>query len=202
MQELVIFCSMLNLSSIGRKELSCQIKFRKPLPVKTPCLVEFLRKNFWLENQLYTYICFLVCDGCNETFRADNGGFHSPNYPQQYPDDQYCSWRITVSPSHQVYLIFTSFTLQAENNTDAVYVYDGDSETGEVLGVFYGGNPPPKGIYSSSNSLLVIFKSDNKSSYTGFQAVYHYLNCSGKLTYAVFFAEMFYKKFKYLLHLV
>ena len=132
-----------------------------------------------------------MCDGCNETFQADKGGFHSPNYPQQYPDNQYCSWRITVSPSHQVYLLFTSFTLQAENNTDAVYVYDGDSETGEVLGVFYGSDPHSKGIYSSSNSLLVIFKSDNNSSYTGFKAVYHSINCSGKLTYAVFFGYSF-----------
>lgn len=128
-----------------------------------------------------------MCDGCNETFQADKGGFHSPNYPQQYPDDQYCSWRITVSLSHQVYLMFTSFNLQAENNTDAVYMYDGDSETEKVLGVFYGSERPSKGIYSSSNSLLVVFKSDNKSSSTGFQAVYHAINCSGKLSYAVFF---------------
>lgn len=81
--------------------------------------------------------------------------------------------------------MFTSFNLQAENNTDAVYVYDGDSEAREVLGVFYGGNLPPKGIYSSSNNLLVVFKSDKNGSYTGFQAVYHAINCSGKLTYAV-----------------
>ena len=87
-----------------------------------------------------------------------------------------------------MYLLFTSFTLQAENNTDAVYVYDGDSETGEVLREFYGSEPHSKEIYSSSNSLLVIFKSDNNSSYTGFQAVYHAINCSGKLTFAVFFA--------------
>ena len=88
-----------------------------------------------------------------------------------------------------MYLLFTSFTLQAENNTDAVYVYDGGSETGELLGVFYGSDP--SSIYSSSNSLLVIFKSDNNSSYVGFQAVYHAINCSGKLTYAAFFGYNF-----------
>ena len=60
-------------------------------------------------------------------------------------------------------------------------MYDGDKETGEVLGVFYGGHPPPnEGIYSSSNSLLVIFKSDKNSSYPGFKASYHAVNCSGK----------------------
>ena len=59
----------------------------------------------------------------------------------------------------------------------------------EVLGVFYGSDP--HSIYSSSNSLLVIFKSDSNSSYTGFQAVYHAINCSGKLPYAVFFGYNF-----------
>ena len=77
--------------------------------------------------------------------------------------------------------MFSSFSLQAENNTDSVHVYDGDSEAGEALGEFNGDHPPPKdGIYSSSNSLLVIFKSDNSSSYPGFQAIYHSVNCSGK----------------------
>ena len=77
--------------------------------------------------------------------------------------------------------MFTSFSLQAENNTDAVYVYDGENATGEVLGVFYGGHPPPKdGIYSSSNHMFVIFKSDRNGSYAGFQASYHTLNCSRK----------------------
>ena len=77
--------------------------------------------------------------------------------------------------------MFTSFILQADNNTDGVYVYDGENSTGEVLGVFYGGHPPPKeGIYSSSNQLFVIFKSDSNGSYPGFQGSYHSLNCSGK----------------------
>jgi len=52
-------------------------------------------------------------------------------------------------------------------------VYDGEDETGEVLGVFYGGHPPPKeGIYSSSSRMFSIFKSDKKNSYKGFSASY------------------------------
>ena len=52
-------------------------------------------------------------------------------------------------------------------------MYDGEDETGEVLGVFYGGHPPPKeGIYSSSNRMFLIFKSDKTGNYTGFSASY------------------------------
>jgi len=76
--------------------------------------------------------------------------------------------------------MFTNFSLQNENNTDCLYVYGGDNVTGEVLGEFYGGHPPPNGgIYSSSNHMLVIFKSDKNGSYTGFSASYNAINCSG-----------------------
>ena len=86
-----------------------------------------------------------------------------------------------MNASFQVALMFTRFSLQSENNTDAVYVYDVNNQTREVLGVFYGGQPPPRnGIYSSSNSLLVIFRSDKDGSFSGFQASYSAVKCSGK----------------------
>lgn len=63
-----------------------------------------------------------------------------------------------------------------------LYVYDGEIATRETLGVFYGSNPPPKeGIYSSSNRMFVIFKSDKTDSYTGFSASYYSVKKSGKI---------------------
>ena len=35
------------------------------------------------------------------------------------------------------HLIFTTFDLQSEQNTDELYVYDGENAEGEVSGVFY-----------------------------------------------------------------
>ncbi|XP_022805061.1 bone morphogenetic protein 1-like [Stylophora pistillata] len=115
----------------------------------------------------------------NQTLQGQKGIIYSPRYPERYPDEQYCKWKIIVKASFQVALMITSFSLQSENNTDAVYVYD--SQTRVVLGVFYGGQPPPRnGIYSSSNSLSVIFKSDKNGSFYGFQASYSAVKCSGK----------------------
>ena len=88
-----------------------------------------------------------------------------------------------VNTTQQIHLSFKSFSLQNEKNTDAVYVYDGENATGVILGVFYGGPPPPKeGICFSSNSIFVIFKSDNAGSYHGFKASYHGVNKSGKFS--------------------
>ena len=86
-----------------------------------------------------------------------------------------------VNKVHKVHLIFTTFDLQSEQNTDELYVYDGENVGGEVLGVFYGGHPPPsEGIYSSSNTMFLIFKSDKNDSYTGFSASYYAVDNSCK----------------------
>lgn len=87
---------------------------------------------------------------------------------------------VNITP--HIHLTFTNFSLQNENNTDALYVYEEENATGKVLGVFFGGNPPPgKGIYSMSNHMFVIFKSDNQTgSYTGFNASYYGVNKSGE----------------------
>lgn len=123
--------------------------------------------------------------GCNETLTTVNGTFQSPNYPRNYPDGQYCFWRITVITAQQINLIFSSFSLQFENNTDVLYVYDGDNATGEALEVLYGGHPPPKeGICFSSNRIFVVFKSDKEGSYHGFSASYCGVNNSGRCFWA------------------
>ncbi|XP_068677063.1 uncharacterized protein [Montipora foliosa] len=115
---------------------------------------------------------------CTQTLNAENGVFQSPNYPYSYPNDQHCSWSITVKESQKVFLMFSSFSVEDKNNTDAVFVYDGGNTSAKMLGVYYGGHLPPKeGLFSSSNQMLVIFISDSNTSFSGFQASYHAVHC-------------------------
>ena len=117
----------------------------------------------------------------NETLTAVNGTFESPNCPRNYSDGKYCFWRIAVTTAQQLYLKFSSFSLQNENSTDALYVYDGENAKGEVLKVFNGGHPPPKeGICISSNRIFVVFKSDNAESFHSFSASYYGVSNSGE----------------------
>jgi len=79
-------------------------------------------------------------------------------------------------------LTFQYFSKQNENGFDELQVYDGENTTGVMLDVFSGSRPPPKdGIFSSSNSIFVMFKSDKNGSYTGFKASYY--GFSGKSCY-------------------
>ena len=126
-----------------------------------------------------TLSCFLP--GCNETLRGLGGSFHSPNHPNNYPNGQFCSWRIIVSPGQQIHVIFRNFTLQNEIKTDSLLVYDGENATAKEMGIFYGGYPPPEeGLYSTSSEMFLVFKSDKISSFSGFSAIYCEGNCSGK----------------------
>ena len=60
--------------------------------------------------------------------------------------------------------MFSSFSVEDKNNTDAVFVYDGGNTSAKMLGVYYGGHLPPKeGLFSSSNQMLVIFISDSNT---------------------------------------
>ena len=154
-------------------------------------LFGYLGKMQDLKTQAFTVFIILLlgnlvileCEACNETHvGADSGVLQSPNFPHNYPNEAYCFWNIRVNQSQHVFLMFSSsFSLQAENNTDVIRVYDGGNTTGEELGVFYGGHPPPQdGLYSSANQMFVVFKTDNNKSFSGFQASYHALTCSGK----------------------
>jgi len=115
--------------------------------------------------------------GCEVTLTAISGSFQSP----KKSDAQHCSWRIAVNNAEQIHLTLTYFSERSENGFDELQVYDGENATGVMLGVFNASHPPAKdGIFSSSDRIFVIFKSDKNGSYTGFYASYYGFNSSGR----------------------
>uniref|UniRef100_A0AAQ4Q019 CUB and Sushi multiple domains 1 n=1 Tax=Gasterosteus aculeatus aculeatus TaxID=481459 RepID=A0AAQ4Q019_GASAC len=55
---------------------------------------------------------------CGYNVTAENGTIYSPQYPNEYPNSQDCSWLITVPHGHGVYINFT--LLQTEPVTDYI----------------------------------------------------------------------------------
>ena len=110
---------------------------------------------------------------CSVTLNEVSGTFQSPSNS----DTQYCSWTIMVNTTQYIHLTINYFREQHESGSNELYVFNGESATGEVLGLFNGTHPPPEeGIYSSSNRIFVVFKSDKIGAKTGFNASYYGVN--------------------------
>ncbi|XP_041364224.1 uncharacterized protein LOC121379643 [Gigantopelta aegis] len=129
------------------------------------------------------------CDAgtdCGGVFSGDEGTFHSPNYPKKYRKYSDCAWQIETSVGTKVQLEFKSFDI--ESKYDYVQVFDGTGTDAADLGRFTGDKKLTVPL-TSSNFLLVKFKSDHSKEKTGFNAKWHAVSftgpkdsCGGELT--------------------
>ncbi|CAP34105.2 Protein CBR-NAS-39 [Caenorhabditis briggsae] len=147
------------------------------------------------QNRLGSYVCtcnpgFILSEdrhNCKEgscffEVNAPSGEINSPNYPNDYPKGQNCSWHFVTTPGHRLMLTFSIFQVEehAQCKYDAVSVFDGGDDSAQLAGVFCGLTPPPL-LLSSSNELYLTFSSDASVSRRGFQAQYTSV-CGGRLT--------------------
>ncbi|KAM9673713.1 cubilin [Trichechus inunguis] len=122
---------------------------------------------------------------CLEDYTMESGTFTSPNFPNNYPNNWECIYRITVGTSQQIALHFTNFSLEEAigHCVDFVEIRDGGYENSPSLGIYCGSNLPPR-IISHSNKLWIKFKSDIFDSGSGFSAYWDgsATGCGGNLT--------------------
>uniref|UniRef100_A0A8C7JIZ3 CUB and Sushi multiple domains 1 n=1 Tax=Oncorhynchus kisutch TaxID=8019 RepID=A0A8C7JIZ3_ONCKI len=98
---------------------------------------------------------------CGYNMTAQNGTIFSPEYPNEYPNSQDCTWLIIVPHGHGIYINFT--LLQTEPVTDYIAVWDGPEQSYPQLGIF-SGNTALESAYSSFNQVLIKFHSDFSTS--------------------------------------
>ncbi|TDH16323.1 hypothetical protein EPR50_G00018550 [Perca flavescens] len=110
--------------------------------------------------------------GAGGFLQGDQGELMTPRFPEQnYVNGALYQWRITVPKGERVRLTFTSFDLVPEVCGDFVQVYDGHMAGSSSFSKFCGGKMP-KPVESSSNTMVVRFKSDNSLTSKGFRATY------------------------------
>lgn len=115
-----------------------------------------------------------ISDACGGVFNASNGTITSPSFPELYPSNKHCVWEILARPQYRITLNFTHFDLEGSN----VYHEECEYDWVEVFSSFEDDNPPkrivfcgnrlPPLITSESNSMKLIFSSDNKYDITNF----------------------------------
>ncbi|XP_040912176.1 CUB domain-containing protein 2 [Toxotes jaculatrix] len=117
-------------------------------------------------------------DMCGGVLTGLSGVISSPGYPQEYSNNADCSWAIHVSNTSVVTLVFLDFQLENNEgcNFDFVALFDGPTVTHRHLGKYCGADKPPN-IVTTSNQLLVVFKSDFNIGGRGFKAYYFSGEC-------------------------
>ncbi|XP_071150614.1 putative DMBT1-like protein [Mytilus edulis] len=120
--------------------------------------------------------CKPCCPTCDGIFNGPEGRFTSPNYPSDYCTDQRCYFNITVEADSKIMLNFTFFHVETEYEftgaVDFVKVYDGVISTDTLLATLSNG--PFEGIVfnSTSNKMIIVFRSDSSKVFSGFSAIY------------------------------
>ncbi|XP_046746481.1 cubilin-like [Diprion similis] len=110
---------------------------------------------------------------CGGKFTTLTGVIHSTNYPLNYPANQNCEWLIEIAENHLVNLTFLDFDVETTRNCkdDYVKIYDGSTRDSRLLATHCDNRLPPSYI-SSSNSLLVVMRTDAHMQAKGFKARY------------------------------
>nr|XP_033495310.1 cubilin [Epinephelus lanceolatus] len=134
------------------------------------------------------YVSINATADCGGTFTSSTGSFSSPNYPDYYPNNRECIFKITVQVNMQIMLNFTDFVLEGSPPScsyDFVEIRDGGYDTSPLIGKFCGNQRPPV-LVSHSNRLWVKFRSDASVTRPGFSAHWDgtQSGCGGVLTAA------------------
>ena len=106
---------------------------------------------------------------CGGDVLKEEGTIQTPNYPENYPSNKECVWKITVPVKYQVALVFQSFLLERHESCayDYLEIRDGHLSNSTLLGKFCS-DKVPKELHSTSNKLMVKFVSDSSVQKSGF----------------------------------
>ncbi|XP_029030729.1 deleted in malignant brain tumors 1 protein [Betta splendens] len=113
-----------------------------------------------------------ISASCGGYLYGRSGTFYSPNYPNYYPSNSACTWYLSPG-SAVVQLDLSNVNIQAQSSCDfdALYIYDGSSNSSRLLGKVCG-NKDKVTFHSTGAFLTVHFKSDRSSNFFGFRADY------------------------------
>ena len=130
----------------------------------------------------FTYDTALT-GSCGGTLSTPTGQVSSPHYPKPYHANAVCDYLIFVAKGSTVQLNFIEIDIERDSlcQYDWVELFDGSSEFSPKIGRYCNQNQNPGIIKSTSNAILVRFRSD--ASYGGKGFLLNYVtNCTNKLT--------------------
>ena len=116
-----------------------------------------------------------VVKNCGEDFHdISSGSISSPNYPQTYPSSSYCVWHIDAKAGKQVDFTFNHMDLEdcSDCACDYIELRDGPDESSPVIAKKCGNSLPGGEFVSTGEQMTVIFRSDGRDNFIGFDATF------------------------------
>ncbi|NWX82451.1 CUBN protein, partial [Nothoprocta pentlandii] len=149
-----------------------------PLPVTSfgsALVVNFISNNNVTAGGFHaTYAA--SSSSCGGTFHMERGAFSSPGYPDPYPLDTECVWKILSSPGNRLQLSFIAFQVEESDGCtkDYLEIREGN-ETGVLAGRFCGNSLPLNYTSTVGHVLWVKFVSDSSITAGGFRVTFSHL---------------------------
>ncbi|XP_068200412.1 uncharacterized protein [Palaemon carinicauda] len=137
-------------------------------------------KGFYVTIESY-YLCGGLI---NSATHGPTGVISSPLYPEEYPPNSNCAWWFTSGDETTIRLECPAFLLEDQKTFENGTSYCGDymsisyeAVTADETSYFCNSDMDNLGktIYSSGNTLMVTFRSDEVNHYSGFQCSYDFI---------------------------
>uniref|UniRef100_A0A2K6LM32 Membrane frizzled-related protein n=1 Tax=Rhinopithecus bieti TaxID=61621 RepID=A0A2K6LM32_RHIBE len=101
---------------------------------------------------------------------GEGGFFSSPNYPDPYPPNAHCMWRIQVATDHAIQLKIEALSIESVASCLFDRLEIAPEPEGSLLRIC--GRVPPPTLNTNASHLLVVFVSDSSVEGFGFHAWY------------------------------
>ena len=165
----------------------------------------------WTIVNLFWFCWFLhltrpfVGNGCSHFLNQPHGTFSSPNFPENYKNNVLYSWTIESlkQKTKNISIQFEFFKVEEDTNCeyDSVRIYATDVGQTEWKPVNknrkgYCGSHKMIQIWSYSERLLVVFKTDGSVTRKGFSATYTVRDKTGNC-YSSYFLSVFFFFFSF-----
>eukprot|EP00057_Strongylocentrotus_purpuratus_P008886 XP_011663360.1 PREDICTED: bone morphogenetic protein 1 [Strongylocentrotus purpuratus] len=114
-----------------------------------------------------------VAISCGGFFNETSGVFASPNYPNDYDNNEACDFVFAAKEGDVISVALSNFELEGSSTCayDSLAIYDGADSSAPLIGEYCGSSNPGL-IVSSGNSLYMRFTSDGSVTYPGFTGAF------------------------------
>ncbi|XP_023016013.2 cubilin [Leptinotarsa decemlineata] len=150
----------------------CGTEIPKQIPSHANKLYLFFKSDLSRTGKGFRITWSSAATGCGGVLTSPTGSIISPHYPEPYSRNTECMWKIVTSTGSRIQVIFADIDLEKHVQclADYVQLFDGLTINSNSLGRFCNEIVEP--IKSTSNKMLVKFRSDVAFQGRGFQLQY------------------------------